>query len=73
VIGNMSTYAKSRMPEKTYDQIVNTFNDLIMQIETLTNPRFLAESESKYHIKAVVNQVFDSIAKDDVQGLQAVL
>ena len=38
VIGNMCTYAKSRMPEKPFDQILNTFNDLIMQIETLTNP-----------------------------------
>jgi hypothetical protein len=62
----MSTYAKSRMPEKSYDQIVNAFNDLIMQIETLTNHRFVAESESKYHIKALTNQVFDAIAKDDV-------
>jgi len=66
VIANMSTYAKSRMPEKSYDQILNVFNDLIMQIETLTNPRFVAESENKYHIKAIANQVFDAISKDDV-------
>ena len=73
VIGNMSTFSKTRMPEKFFDQIVNTFNDLIMQVETLTNPKFVAESESKYQIKVIANQVFDAITKDDVQCLQGVL
>ena len=52
-----------------HDQLITAFNELSMQIETFTNPQFVAQSEAKYHIKGIVNEVFDAIVKDDDKAL----